>query len=310
MGTWSATIGGNDIHLDIEAFAMETCGIEFDAYLENNLLLSKELFDKYYDEIANYAIKRDAHKGPLTMGALILMYGGKFSKDVKHLVFDEIQYELDKYEYDSLENKIIRHSYLKEFKSQIKDYVEGEKRYIKEESLIGLSFKREFLNLILGELERYYSPIKFQRFIRILLAELKTPLNLIFKKMGYSSGTEIKRFIIDLKDFGNNVLDMKENQDQSLITVFAEMLINHVNGWNSIKDFWLEALDIKSILDQNTIEENEIDAKSPYRIYVMTILGKKYVGSCHGSIHKRLAQHISKFIVAPVVPGFWIQLEN
>jgi len=299
MGLWSQTIGGNDLYLDIEARAVETCGIDLDRYLADSSLLTPELLDANISEIVDHALNREYHEGTLALGVLIMTHGGYFPGEGKDAVLEEVQHELDNYTYDSERQKQMRQYYLKEFKSQLENYVEGIRQEVREESLFGLTFIQEFLNPTLKELKLLVSPLRFQKLLRLMMKNLSAPFNEIFRELGCSTPTKIHQFMADLVKYENLIECGILGREESLISMFTRALKDHYNGRRTMKNFWLDTLNIESKTDQLDLQESD-DSDAPYRVYGMSFFGKKYVGSCEGPIHRRLEQHISKFKVLPM----------
>ncbi|MFX1328826.1 MAG: hypothetical protein ACFE91_11920 [Promethearchaeota archaeon] len=299
MGTWSATIGGNDYFLDIEKYAIETCGINLFDYLEDNSLFTSHLFNKYFNNICDFALKREKHQGPLALGALILKNGSFFPQDIKQKVLNEIEIELDNYIYDDPEYKKVRHSYLREFKEQVENYIEGVREDVKEESLIGINFKREFLQPVIKDLKQFKAPQKVQEFVEFLLADLKMPLNTILEEINVQSIEEFLLLLQELDVIGEEI--RKTNKDDNSqgfeIVLFAQLLREHITQTRSIESFWLGYTNVNELRKQPELREG---SGHYYLVYRLALYGKNYIGQCFGSINKRAAQHIAQFRIAPV----------
>lgn len=295
MGSWSATIGGNDYYLNIEANAVEICGLDFFDYLKNNSILTGELFSQHFNSILSSAKKVDAHEGFLSLGALIMRNGANFPDKVKSLVLKEIDRELSTYSYEDERYKYARRLVLKDFKNSIKNYRVGIRVFIREESLIGKSFVRKVLIPILKHIKNFGASDNIRIFIETLAKDLSFPMIDFCKVLHLNSRDSLIRFFESMRNFALSLKERHQSVKED-ITFLSEAFLARFQDGFSIEDLWLNGQNIDSLMD---LPEDEWKGDAYGIVYKVTMRGGDYVGQSTISTHKRTAQHISKFIIAP-----------
>jgi len=298
LGTWSPTIGGNDYYLDIEAGIVEECKINLYDYLEDNSILTKELFNEHIGAIVDIALTREEHDGPLALGALILKFGAIFPKHIKEAVLAEIHREIKSYVYDDPNYRKIRHFHLRNFKNKVNDYQEGTKAALKEESLIGISFKLGFLEPCLEGMKIVKAPKKMHKFVMMLLLNLKTPFKEISHKLGLLSSQDITHFFSEIETFGEELgRSTQEREAVGFNLIFlAKLFRDHIEHNKKIESVWVDYTNLEELSSQPELGK---EYGPMYQIYKLSLWGKPYIGQCNISGNRRAAQHIAKFKVAP-----------
>lgn len=124
MGSFGPSIESNDYYLDIQDFILEKCNLTYEEYLDNYKLLTRDLFEKNFKEIKEWAIKRDPIIGYHTLGAFILKTGSNLSNDLKNKIIEAIDYEITNI--SMLKVDVYRKFHLLDLKEKISKHKSGQ----------------------------------------------------------------------------------------------------------------------------------------------------------------------------------------
>ncbi|MBN1213834.1 MAG: hypothetical protein JXA99_00175 [Candidatus Lokiarchaeota archaeon] len=293
MGAWSASISGNDRYLDIEAKAVEACGLDLFDYCKDNSILTAELFNTHFDEILEIAKIRDLHHGLLALGFLIMKVGANIPKEVRIDILTEAELELVDWKFDDPCFKLERIPYIQEFKNALWNCRRGEKINLEEISLIGLSFIREVIEPVLGEAMKRKASNEIIGFLQRLMCKLDIPLEELCSIFNIYSGEEYFTFFNTMIKFEEEYCSpiKKYRNEMTIGDLFLNRIVNNVK----IEDVWLGKM---NSIDSNDLELLKADSGN-YYIYKMRLCDKHYIGQSIIPLQKRAAQHISKFKIAP-----------
>ena len=134
MATDDATVMGGESQLDIEWGIVEICGIEVDAYIENDQLLTRELVELNFDEIIKFTTQsQDNFIGHQVLGYIILKTGSTLPKTLQNDILRCASWEREKEFWSQnprWENP--RKFFLNDFKTKIRDHIAGRKTLLVE----------------------------------------------------------------------------------------------------------------------------------------------------------------------------------
>jgi len=141
---WSYTITGNwralDYYEDLFYFCSRSNTSEEDNLIkENGYLIPKEiwisLIDRCYDKLINFVKDQKSRLAYLVLGMFLMRHDGKMTKEIRKKILHYSNWEFEKHQFKSNEEKRIRMKYLLEFQEKVRKYVEGVNTRITEEPL-------------------------------------------------------------------------------------------------------------------------------------------------------------------------------
>lgn len=93
---FDATIMGGNLQLIIESNIVKICGIDFDHYLDNKKILSKEIFEENFSRIIGFVKGCEDYIVAFQVcGALILQTGSSLPVEVKEKILEYTKWELE-----------------------------------------------------------------------------------------------------------------------------------------------------------------------------------------------------------------------
>jgi hypothetical protein len=128
MATDDATIMGSESHLNEEWTIVKMCGIKVRDYIEDEHILTRELFEKHFDEIVKYvqsSVQGDyvAHQ---VLGYLILKTGSNLPEHLRDNILNCASWELEKEFWSQVPSwEKPRKFFLNDFITKIKNHVPG-----------------------------------------------------------------------------------------------------------------------------------------------------------------------------------------
>lgn len=147
MGNWRAKhyledmvfICG-DFKTDEERKKARPQGREFIEYL-------KILIDRAYDKLIAFVREQHSRLSYLALGWFLLFFGGKMTEDVKEEILKYSEWEYEKHQFKSEEEKELRKKYLSEFREKIISYVEGTPTSVSGDKLSNDQYNNGLYNL-------------------------------------------------------------------------------------------------------------------------------------------------------------------
>jgi len=127
MATDDATIMGGESHMEIEWDIAQICGIELNAFIDDERLLTRELVENNFKKIIDY-VKQDYHYyiAHQVLGHIILKTGSNLPKALQADILKCASYQREQHFWSQNPSwEKPRMYFLEDFKTKIRNHVPG-----------------------------------------------------------------------------------------------------------------------------------------------------------------------------------------
>lgn len=142
---WSYTIMGNwrakHFYQDFFFICWELKTVEEKGQLPEDMSDSefiesmRVLIDRGYSKLVDFVQKQKSRLAYLVLGWFLMFFGGKMSREVKKQIIEYSEWDCEKFQFNTEEEKKLRKKYLSEFREKIINYREGIPTHVTEETL-------------------------------------------------------------------------------------------------------------------------------------------------------------------------------
>lgn len=131
MGKDTPFIMEGDGEADVEISLVESCGLNYEKYINNKEILTKSLLESHLDELIKIVDNMNHHVAYLILGVLILKTGSQISDNLREKIIKAADWKYDQDNYilkntDDKEFLELRKKILINFQELIQNYKPGQ----------------------------------------------------------------------------------------------------------------------------------------------------------------------------------------